>query len=214
MQFFSEDSKNLRSLSAFAIEADLEWEGLDYPAEAAAIAAGNKANCKKPEAFDLFFETEAKPPLGLVCQFHGRPDGNKLASLRAILRRRPKSDPPQWIAESVQRSKGVKNGFRGFLAALGQQSAMCDVDVTFGLSKAKDLKIHARKPAAVGDFKCEEQRFSFAGKDGVKVGIVFREGTVSVAVRGKFMVKVDDSCFDMACETAWSYLRPILKSNE
>src|SRR6266498_5612352 len=116
MDFFSETS-DADGLIGLAIT--LRSKDLRFTDSFQELVSPFKSRCGGIEtAFDLPFLSKTKPPLGVYCLCHGHIVENKLQHFIITLRRKPKSEAPQEMAQTSDRLGGYPAGLSKVWSAL------------------------------------------------------------------------------------------------
>lgn len=208
MDFFSETS-DVDGLIGLTIT--LRSKDIQLTDSFQEFVAPFKSRCGEIEtAFDFAFLSKTKPPLGVYCLCHGHIVENKLQHFLMTLRRKPKSEAPQEMAQASDKLGGYPTGLSNVWSALGEQEVKWRVTLRAAVVKPKRWPLKFPVPnmrSSSGGFKLEEQELRFKNPK-QKVTAVFtftpnmRE--YAVEINSEAQARLGGACFDEAGEQLWN----------
>ena len=213
MQYFSENTEELKKANALAMEITLEWRGdftlpesmRDYPEE----FKGQCENLKNP--FTIYFLSDVAPPFGLWARCHGHIDAGRLVYFYICLERKPiNPTSPADVAKISERLGGYPNGLNVLFSELQGRSGLCRAKLELFFEKSP-FKFSRRKIAKeISPFKAKSERLNLASPDGTELAIsLLEKGGSMVSIGTKFELEMNQECFNIACKRLNDTLSPL-----
>ena len=213
MDFFSEtsDADGLIGLSITLRSKDIHLTDSFQN-----LVAPFKSRCGEVEtAFDLAFLSKTKPPLGVYCLCHGHIVENKLQHFLITLRRKPKNEAPQEMAQTSDKLGGYPAGLSAIWSALGGQEVKWRATLTTAIVKPKRWPLKFPAPnmrSSSRGFRLEEQELRFKNpKQKVSAAFTFTPNMreYAVEINSEAEARLGGACFDEAGEQLWNRLNAL-----
>lgn len=218
-QLFAEDAETLSS-GIFALGFELEFEtDLNAPPPFVEFIRPFQLTCGDVEtAFSIATLSPNDSPLGMYWVAHGHLQGEKLAELRLVVRRKPPDPPPEWIVRSNEAAKKI-GGFPHLMNLLCGQRGMCKAEIQIVVTKKfrPRLLLKKRRRIRIGPFSLSDEQLELKttgeGEDTpLELTAVFPEqyGALLIAKK-KISVELQEGVRDALAETFLQQISPLFE---
>jgi hypothetical protein len=206
-------SENATKLPAGIVGMGIQIGDFEIPAtpEFLKLAEPFKEPCGKEEAFSIVMPSELEPALGTFCRVHCHLEDGKLTKFYARLQRKT----PQKEYKSNPLGAFPYSFFK-IVASLGEPQVTAATILRGFILDQKMWPLRPEFAARPTDFTPEivsEKLELTHDKGGIELIFHKEDAQVFFEVTGTATVKLDPTCFDVACEQMWPHLKSVFQEN-